>query len=469
MTVKQVAEELGVRFVLEGSVQRSGDTMRVTAQLIDAIDGRHIWAANFDRDITDLFAVKDEIILSIASNVSGEIDSGTMDRLAREGTESLEAWTLWKQGAAELGKARPPSNAAARRLAQRAIEIDPEFAAAYALLAGTYNLAAQLRVEPKGEALDTALSHANEALRLDETSALAYSALAGIYRAKGELDLAVEAAEKAATLGPNEYSVHGTLGVILNSVGRFQDAASRVSLAMRLSPNYPAWIPGTLADAHLALGEFNRAEEALKLKLARKNNPRAIFDAHMKLALVYPQTDREREALQAIAQARAANPRPTILIARIVNDGVLDNNPEIVDGWTRIWRRLGIPEVLGMQAFRPEDRLSGERLQEIRASPWWYGADPRQGTEHWAFNGPEGEVEMKGAWTGRLRQLRAARIVIEDDLNCNDITGVGRACSVIYRNPDGTRKNSNEFILLSGAGAFPFSTYETRPPALEGK
>ena len=94
LNAKQVAEELGVRFVLEGSVQRSGDTMRVTAQLIDAISGKHVWAENYDRDITDLFAVKDEIILNIASNVSGELDAGETDQIARSGTESLKAWTL---------------------------------------------------------------------------------------------------------------------------------------------------------------------------------------------------------------------------------------------------------------------------------------------------------------------------------------------------------------------------------------
>ncbi len=464
VTVKQVAEELGVRFVLEGSVQLSGDTMRVTAQLIDAVSGKHVWAENYDRDISDLFAVKDEIVLNIASNVSGELDSGETDQIARSGTESLKAWTLWKQGLGEFEKFTPAANALARELAERAIEIDPEFATAYALLASTYDLAARFGSEPPAEAHETALSLVNDALRLDGTSSYAYGSLAGIRQSQGELDLALEAAEKAADLGPNDYVAQGMLGLILNSVGRFREAVPRANLAMRLSPNYPAWVPSVLGDAHLALGEFALAEEAINLKLARENNPVFAWDGHLKLALIYSQTNREQEARQAISEARAAYPSGTISDTRGYTSF---QNPAIFDGWARTWRRLGVPEVLEVKSVRAQDRVTGQELQALVSSPWWYGAGTRGKSAHWAFIS-RGEIEFSGPWAGPAGSIRGP-LNIEDDHICGDFAVIGKYCAAYYRNPDGTRDNNDEYIVVGPSGTFAFSVYETRPSALEGK
>ena len=115
VTVKQIAEELGVQFVLEGSVQRDGDQLRVNAQLIDALSGRHVWAEKFDRNITDFFAVKDEITLNVVSNISAELGVGEIDRATRRETENLEAWLLYRQGVGEFRKLTPEGMLLARK------------------------------------------------------------------------------------------------------------------------------------------------------------------------------------------------------------------------------------------------------------------------------------------------------------------------------------------------------------------
>ena len=134
VTVKQVAEDLGVRYVLEGSVQRDGDNMRVTAQLIDALSGQHIWADCYDRATTELFNVKDEITLNIVSNIGAEIVLGTTEVVSRRETDSLEAWLQLRQGLENVIKFTREANVVAREHLEKAIVIDPEFAAAHAWL-----------------------------------------------------------------------------------------------------------------------------------------------------------------------------------------------------------------------------------------------------------------------------------------------------------------------------------------------
>ena len=145
VTVKQVAEDLGVRFVLEGSIQREGDSIRINAQLIDALSGAHIWSERYDRDMTDLFAVKDEVILSIVSNIGAELELGERDRVRANETDSLEVWLLQREGYRTVQKLTPADNVVGRRLLERAIELDPDFATAYANLALSYRLDGQLR------------------------------------------------------------------------------------------------------------------------------------------------------------------------------------------------------------------------------------------------------------------------------------------------------------------------------------
>ena len=194
--VQQVAEDLGVQYVLEGSVQRDGDRLRVNAQLIDALSGRHVWAEKFDRDVTDLFAVRDEITLQIASNINAEI--GFAHRLGQRGTDNLEAWLFVQRGFPEFLKFTPEGNLRSRELFLRAIELDPNYSVAIARMAHSFRQVAQYGFDddPAG-ALAKGFEFAEQARGINDSEALVYAALAALNVASRKIDPALESATKA--------------------------------------------------------------------------------------------------------------------------------------------------------------------------------------------------------------------------------------------------------------------------------
>jgi TolB-like protein len=200
--VQEVAEDLGVQYVLEGSVQRDGDRLRVNAQLIDALSGRHVWADRFDRDVTDLFAVKDEITLRIATNISSELGAELRDRPQYRGTDNLEAWLLYRQARALWDEFTPEANLRMRNLFLRAMELDPDYSGPIAQMATAYWQAASFGFtdDPVG-ALEIAAEFAERALSVNPSEPQGYVALATLHLAAQNVDAALEAATKVFSAG----------------------------------------------------------------------------------------------------------------------------------------------------------------------------------------------------------------------------------------------------------------------------
>ena len=343
VTVKQVAEELGVRYVLEGSVQRQGERMRVTAQLIDALSGGHVWADRYDRDMTDLFAVKDEITLNVVSNVGAEIELGEVYRRLRSETDSLEAWLLHREGTALFLHFVREDNLLAREHYKRAIAIDPDFLGAYTGLANTYRqVARQGWTDAREETFDKALEILNQVLEKDPTHGLTYSTLAFLYRDRRQSDLALEAAAKAVELDPNNFVSHGALGMTLVFDGRPSEAILELKAAMRLSPVYPDWIQRFLSESYLVTGDLDQALQSLETHLARPpSSPFWEAQARSRLAVVYDAMGREQEARDQVARMVQVFPRASISWLKSV---IPYKDPNTMDGWAETWRRLGMPE-----------------------------------------------------------------------------------------------------------------------------
>ena len=243
VTVKQVAEDLSVQFVLEGSVQRDGDTMRVTAQLIDALSGQHVWADRYDRATTDLFDVKDEITLNVVSNIGAELLSGQRDLITSRETDNLEAWLLLHEGYDLMQRFTPEDNSLARELFSKAASIDPEFAAAYAAIGGTYRIEGQVGWTPTpSKSYEEAMNFFNLALEIDPKSSK--MELAVLYQALGNIDLAVETAAEEARLRPNDTIVRSVLrtsfGGLPNAIGQ----ASQFAFQRGLGPRQPGFGDG---------------------------------------------------------------------------------------------------------------------------------------------------------------------------------------------------------------------------------
>jgi adenylate cyclase len=272
--VKQVGRELGVRYVLEGSVRKAGNRVRVTGQLIEAATGGHLWAERYDRDLTDIFAVQDEITASVSAAIFPTMERSERERAARKPTESLDAWECYYRGMWHFAKFEAVEIERARSLFQRAINLDPQFAPAVATLALTYlNEITLFRPDLRGANLPLALDHSMRAVNIDATDATGHSALARSLWMSGRHDESLAQAEIAVRCDPNSAAAHGALGGARLWGGFPRQAIEPLQTAMRLSPFdplTPLWLH-FIARAHYWSGNYKEAIAVARQ--LRQSNP----------------------------------------------------------------------------------------------------------------------------------------------------------------------------------------------------
>jgi adenylate cyclase len=240
INVKQAGRELGVRYVLEGSVRKAGNRIRVTAQLIEAEIGNHVWAERYDRDLADIFAVQDEITEALTTAMAPAIADAELRRAMRKPPESLDVWAAYQRGLWHLSKANPDDDAIAQRLFQRAIDLDPTFAGSYSALAlvqlqaaAVYQTLDLLEAQSSAEAL------ARRAVSLDGADAEARSCLGWALQARGELEGALAEIERALAISPNLALAHGQRGATLIFLGRPKEGLASLETCIRLDPRDP--------------------------------------------------------------------------------------------------------------------------------------------------------------------------------------------------------------------------------------
>ena len=264
--VKRVARELGVRYVLEGSVRKGGNRVRITAQLIDAISGGHIWAERYDRDLIDIFAVQDEITASVAGVIEPALAEAEQQRVLRKPPERLDAWEAYQRGLWHFNKYGPQDNQTALTFFRRAIALDPNFAP------GHYGYALALQWEiwhfstrPFSEVQGIPLEEARLAVLLDDKDATAHAVLAHMMMWGAEWEAAIAEARTALVLNPNSTFVISMLGCVLGFGGYREEALDRLRQAMRASPNDPLTWLWTLWTGRIQFysREFEAAVETL--------------------------------------------------------------------------------------------------------------------------------------------------------------------------------------------------------------
>jgi len=238
--VKEVSAKLGVRYIVEGSVRRAGGRVRITAQLIDAVEDAHIWAERYDRDLEDIFAVQDEVTRAIVAAVEPQLASSERLRARRKPTDSLDAWECYQRGLWHLHQYREEDIEEALAFLARAIELDPTFATAHAGLAFAlyYKVILGFSRDGPGD-LAKALADGTAAVRLDENDPFAHVALGRVHTAKGEHDEAIECCNRAIALNPNYASAYFGRAHSLWMSGRPAEAVLSHDEAMRLSPRDP--------------------------------------------------------------------------------------------------------------------------------------------------------------------------------------------------------------------------------------
>ena len=306
--VNQVAEELGVRYVLEGSVRKSKDRVRITAQLIDAIKGHHLWAERYDRELKDIFAVQDEITIKILKSLQVKLtDTGYWASFAK-GTDNLEAYLKWLEAYLHFLRVNKDDNALARQKAEEAIAIDPNYVAAHTTLAFTLALDARYgwSKSPK-QSMARAIDIAKKAMALDDTYPAIHRLLGYIYLMKGQYDEAIAEQEKAIALSPNYAAAIAFLGMSQVYACEPEEGIRTLQKAIRLNPiRPPTYVYFKLGRAYRMMGQYNEAISEFKKALqGSPNSPGAWIG----LASTYSLLGQEEKAREAAAEVLKVNPK----------------------------------------------------------------------------------------------------------------------------------------------------------------
>jgi len=305
--VQQVSEELGVRYVLEGSVRKGGDKIRITAQLIDAITGNHLWAEQYDRNIDDIFAVQDEITKNIITALQVKLTKGDEVKAASKGTNDLDAYLKYLQANELINKINPQSNALAKQLAQEAIALDPEYAWAYYVLSRSHMMEVWVGTSksPK-ESIGKAMELVQKAIALDKTLSEAYGQLGFLYSMTKQHDKAIAQAEKAVALNPNSAYAHFILGKILWFAGRPEESIPEYMIAMRLNPISPHGYFWSLGLSYAYTGQY---DEAIKLcEKAVRQEPNDLL-ARVVMTVVYSWSGQDEKARVEAAEVLRIQPK----------------------------------------------------------------------------------------------------------------------------------------------------------------
>jgi adenylate cyclase len=309
VNISHVAEELGVKYVLEGSVRKAGSTIRITAQLIDALTGHHLWAKRYDRNLNDIFAVQDEITKKIITAMQVKLTEGEQVRAAAKGTNNLEAYLKCLQANEYLNRANIQRNALAKQLANEAIALDPEYAWAYYVLARTHQLDMWhgTTKSPK-ESLAKARELLQKSIVLDDTFAEAHGWLGFLYSMARprQHDKAVPLGKKAVALNPNSATAHMLLGKVLTFAGKLEESILEYKTAIRLNPIPPNRYLWSLGLSYGFMGQY---EEAITwCEKAVRQEPDSFF-AHLMMSVVYSWSGRDEDARAEAAEVLRINPQ----------------------------------------------------------------------------------------------------------------------------------------------------------------
>jgi adenylate cyclase len=339
--VKQVGRELGVRYMLEGALRKAGNRIRVTAQLVEAETGKHVWSERYDRDLADIFAMQDEITEAVTIAIAPAIAAAEQQRAMRKPPESLDAWGAYQRGLWHLSKASAEENALAEKFFQRAIDLDPIFVGGYTGLAAAINRAgAMFHARNLAEAVSAEEALARRAVALDGGDAEARSRLAIALNARGDYQGGQAEAERALVISPNLADAHGALGVVLTHSGRPKEGLEALKTCVRLDPRAPSLVYRLY---QIALALYFCREYAAAAEAARQGI-RSYPDrpgSYRVLAAALGQLGRTAEAKEALEQAIAISPAHFDTDIRVRPPGVRpEDHAHILDGL----RKAGKPE-----------------------------------------------------------------------------------------------------------------------------
>ena len=342
VSVRQVANDLGADFVLEGSVRKAGNRVRVSAQLIDASDGNHIWAERYDRDLDDIFEVQDEITATIAARIEPELGAAERVRVQRKAITSLDVWEKYHLGSSLMYQYTKEGNTEAQSLFREVIEADPSFPSAHAGLAYTLFLSSVYFGAEADQVVDEALREAETAVALDDKDANSYFILGRIHLIRREYDLSISDLRTAIDLNPCFATAYCGLGDSLSFSGRMAEAMPHFEEAIRLSPHDPRkW--AFLVYGSLALMLLKRYEEAADWATRAIAVPNVTFWAYAQLTAV--QSAAGNAELASAAADKLRQKEPQFSAGRFSKQFLFyHEDPTLIEHYRKILLDAGLPE-----------------------------------------------------------------------------------------------------------------------------
>lgn len=298
--VQQVSEELGVKYVLEGSVRKSSNRIRITAQLIDAITGDHLWAERYDRELSDIFALQDEITMKIVTALQMKLTVGEQARLWARRTNNLDAFLKYLAARSQYGHGKKDNYALVRQIAQESIDFDERYSDPYMLMAWTHWYdAKQGTSESRAESFEKAKLLAQKAQELDDSHPDVHILLGFIHLYQMQHEKAISEGQKAIILSPNNAEAHMIMAHIFRFSGMFEKATAMIQRALRLEPYYPSFYQIELAMCYYYLDRYEESVATTKefLSLAQsRGDDELLYFAHCSFAMNYIRLGREQEA-----------------------------------------------------------------------------------------------------------------------------------------------------------------------------
>ncbi len=304
--IQEIGRDLGVRYVLEGSIQKFGDQVRITAQLIDAQNDHHLWAGKYDRELKDIFAMRDEITIKIAAALQVKLTEGEAANWGPE-TKSMEAYIKVMQSLEHFKAFSPHGNLLARHKAKGALDLDPNYSLATEMVAWTLLMDVGFGTSKTPEkSIEQALELAQRVLDRGDSDAGAHFLMGYAHSLKGQFDRAISELELARDLFPNNADINAGLGMILNAAGKPEQAINVLKQAMRLNPIPPGWYMAWLGDAYRLTDQHEKA--VLEFKKAIQLQPDDMF-SHLHLALCYAGLGRLADARDQAEQVLRIEPK----------------------------------------------------------------------------------------------------------------------------------------------------------------
>jgi TolB-like protein/class 3 adenylate cyclase/Flp pilus assembly protein TadD len=303
---QEVSKELGVRYLLEGSVRKADNQVRITAQLIDGTTGGHLWSERFDRPFKDIFALQDEIVQKIVTTLQLQLTLWEKGSLARKNTDNLEAYDYYLRGVEYFYRLTQETNAQARQMYEKAIELDPRYAQAYGSLGMTHFFDSFLQWNRNPQNMPRAFELVQKAIALEDSLPSAHRILGLFYLFQKRHMEALTEVKRAIALDPNFADAYWTLGDIMVLMGEPEKAIRSIEQAMHFNPRSPTFYFNSLGAAYLLARRYEEAVTALQQALSRNSN---YLIAHLNLAGAYSELGREEEARAEAGEVMRLNPQ----------------------------------------------------------------------------------------------------------------------------------------------------------------